>query len=84
MGMNLADTITYIQKRKQEKLLELVSFSFKMLYELEEYYFYEYKYADESGYIASCHINYVHFRIIQEAIEIKRSKEDQESVNYFF
>ena len=82
--MNLADTLTYIQKHKEKELRKFVSFSFKMLYELEEYYFYEYKYADESGYIASCHINYVHFRIIQEAIEIKRSKEYQESVNYFF
>ena len=75
--MNLDDTITHIQNHKQEKLLKLVSFSFKILYELEEYYFYDYKYAAESGYIASCHINYLHFRIIQEAIEIKRGKEDQ-------
>ena len=82
--MNLADTITYIQKHKEKELRKLVSFSFKMLFELEEYYFYEYECADKRGYIASCHLNYVHFRIIQEAIEIKRSKEDQESVNYFF
>ena len=75
--MNLDVTIKYIEDNKYENIQKLIALPFQKLYELKKHYYGWYKNAEEEGYTASAQVNYLHFRIIDEAIDIKRGNDEE-------
>lgn len=71
-SMNFEETLKYIEDNKLSTIQNLITFSFKKLYERKEYYNDWAKRAEESGFSESAALNYLHSRIVGEAIVIKK------------
>ena len=76
-SMNFEETIKYNEDNKHITLQKLIALPFEKLHELEKYYYEWYKSAKAEGYAESAEVNYLHYRNIDEAIQIKKSSEEQ-------
>ena len=65
------------EDKREENLQKLVVMSHDKLKDLKKYYSERHTCAEEAGYTESAEINYLHYRTVCDAIEIKRGNEEE-------
>jgi len=77
MKNKFQETLKLIEDKRIENIQKLINLSYDKLNDLKKYYYDWYRGAEESGYTESATVNSLHYRIICDAIEIKKGNDEE-------
>ncbi len=78
--MNFGETLKFIAEQRDENLKKLLSLTYDRLEKHRKYYYDWYKDAEDLGYLDSAQVNYLHYSLINKAIQLKKEKDEEKKL----